>query len=107
NHAEILVDAAAFYPALLREIETARQFIHVEFYIWNSDTNGEVFRDALVRAVQRGVEVRLLVDEIGSIGVQTSFFKPLVEAGGHFSWFLTLQFLRNRFFLNLRNHRKL
>lgn len=106
NRVEFLSDASAFYPALLQAIEGARHHIHLEFYIWNDDGAGRKFLDALVRAARRGVRVRLLVDEIGSIDVKTSFFKPLIDAGGKFSWFLSLHFLRNRFFINLRNHRK-
>lgn len=106
NRVELLTDAAAFYPALLRDIETAKQHIHLEFYIWHDDATGRKFLDALVRAARRGVEVRLLVDEVGSVELNASFFKPLVEAGGKSSWFLSLHFLRHRFFINLRNHRK-
>ena len=107
NGVRLLTDPAAFYASLLRDIETAREHVHLEFYIWNDDATGRDFLDALIRAAKRGIEVRLLVDEIGSIEVKTSFFKPLVHEGGKFSWFLSLHFLRNRFFINLRNHRKL
>jgi cardiolipin synthase len=107
NRVELLTNASIFYPRLLRDIDAAKEHIHLEFYIWNDDAAGREFLEALIRAAGRGVQVRLLVDEIGSIEVKSSFFKPLVKAGGSFSWFLSLHFLRNRFFFNLRNHRKL
>src|SRR4029079_18115466 len=57
--------------------------------------------------VQRGVQVRVIVDEIGSLSLRRSFFAPLVKAGGKFSWFHSFSPRRGRFHLNLRNHRKL
>lgn len=103
---ELLVNAAAFYPRLLSEIEGARHHVHVLFYIWRKDEYGSRFLDALVAAATRGVKVRLLVDRIGALEVPGRFFKPLEEAGGEFAWFSSLDLLRNRFFFHLRNHRK-
>ena len=56
---------------------------------------------------KRGVEVRVLVDQIGSLGLGKSFFHPLIAAGGKFAWFRTAHPLRNRWIFHLRNHRKL
>lgn len=96
-----------FYPDLTAMIGTARQFVHIETYQWRDDATGQKILKALIEAAQRGVMVRLLVDEIGSIEVSERFFKPLVQAGGRFSWFNTFHPRRNRYFFNLRNHRKL
>ncbi|MGA6926998.1 MAG: phospholipase D-like domain-containing protein, partial [Desulfosarcina sp.] len=96
-----------FYTALISSIEDARLFIHVEVYVWRSDGTGRRVLDALVDAARRGVDVRLLVDEIGTIKVSEGFFDPLVKAGGRFSWSYTFHPRRNRYFFNLRNHRKL
>src|SRR4029079_19054808 len=57
--------------------------------------------------VQRGVQVRVIVDEIGSLSLRRSFFAPMVKAGGMFSWFNSFSPRRGRFHLNLRNHKKL
>jgi cardiolipin synthase len=96
-----------YYPDLIAALDQAREFIHVEMYFWrNDDTGGKVLQ-ALAAAARRGVEVRLLVDEIGSLEVRERFFAPLVEAGGRFSWFYTFHPRRNRYFFNHRNHRKL
>jgi cardiolipin synthase len=53
------------------------------------------------------VEVRVLVDQIGSLGLRKSFFRPLIEAGGKFAWFRTAHPLRHSWMFHLRNHRKL
>jgi len=103
----LLIDASAFYPALKERIEQAQHHIHIEFFIWRSDDRGREFLDLLVAAARRGVKVRLLLDQVGCLGVRRSFFAPLVEAGGRFSWFYSLPFRRHSRFMNLRNHRKL
>ncbi|MGV3533145.1 MAG: phospholipase D-like domain-containing protein, partial [Chthoniobacteraceae bacterium] len=103
----LLIDSAQFYPALRDAIINARHHIHIEFFIWREDEYGREFRDLLVDAARRGVQVRLLLDQIGCFGMRRSFFAPLLEAGGRFSWFYSLPLWRHSRFMNLRNHRKL
>lgn len=103
----LLIDGTEFFPVLGERIDAARAHIHIEFFIWRDDSRGRELLDHLVAAARRGVEVRVLVDQIGSLGLRRSFFDPLVEAGGKFSWFRTAHPLRNRWTFNLRNHRKL
>ncbi len=107
NEITLLPNASTFYPALQEAIENATHHIHVIFFIWDSDEYGVRFRDLLVAAVRRGVEVRLLLDRIGSQNTKEQFFRPLTDAGGKVEWFRTLNPLRRHFSLHLRNHRKL
>ncbi len=107
NEAVLLVDGTAFFPELLRLIGEARHHLHLEFYIWSMDRTGHLVRDALIAAAARGVEVRVLLDEIGSVRTVRRLFRKLEKAGGQFSWFHTFSPLRGRLHLNLRNHRKL
>jgi cardiolipin synthase len=103
----LLIDADRFYPALYERIDAAKHHVHVEFFIVRSDSRGEELRDHLTAAARRGVEVRLLLDQVGCLGLRRSFFAPFIEAGGKFAWFRTAHPLRNRWMWNLRNHRKL
>jgi cardiolipin synthase len=103
----ILKDAQEFYPLLKKRIQEAKHYIHIQFYIWRNDEVGREFLKLLIEAAQRGVKVRLLLDEIGSFHLRKSFFKPLIQVGGRFSWFHSLNPLKNRYSFNLRNHRKL
>lgn len=104
---ELLIDAQRFYPALIAAIGKARQYVHVEFYIFRADAPSQEILGALVAAARRGVEVRLLCDRFGCLRTSESFFAPLVEAGGSFAWFRTVNPLHNRWVFNLRNHRKI
>ncbi|WP_414660605.1 cardiolipin synthase [Horticoccus sp. 23ND18S-11] len=103
----ILRNSDAFYPALAARIQAARHHIHVEFYIWEADETGMRFLQLLTDAARRGVVVRLLLDGVGSRAFDEDLLEAFREAGGHFSWFQSLDPRRKRFFLNLRNHRKL
>jgi cardiolipin synthase len=75
--------------------------------VWRDDEVGQHFLTLLTEAAQRGVEVRLLVDEIGSRPTPRAIFSQLEQAGGRSSWATTLFPRRNRWFVNLRNHRKI
>jgi cardiolipin synthase len=103
----ILYKGEPYYTALREDIEKAEREVHVESFIWRDDEIGAEFLDLLVKTAQRGVAVRLLLDELGCIRLRDRYFKPLLAAGGEFSWCHTLSPLRNRYSFNLRNHRKL
>ncbi len=103
----ILRNAKEFYPALEERIRQAKDHVHLEFYLWRGDDTGRKFLRLLTEAAQRGITVRLLLDGVGSFGLRRALLRDLRQAGGHFSWFQSLDPMRNRFLLNLRNHRKL
>lgn len=105
--ARLLIDASNFYPALENAIRTARHHIHIEFYVWNNDRIGQHLLGLLIEACGRGVKVRVICDQMGCMKTRTSFFEPLVQAGGHFAWFYSGPYHRHLRFVNLRNHRKL
>jgi cardiolipin synthase A/B len=107
NRVEILVGAPATFDAHIEAIERATDHVHLEFYIFRPDGQGQRFMRALVDAARRGVRVRLLVDGFGSRGLGARFLAPLREAGGHVAWFLPLDPVRRAWTMNLRNHRKL
>jgi cardiolipin synthase len=103
----ILRNAEAFYDALREKIAQAKTSVHVESFVWRNDQVGAEFLDLLIAAARRGVRVRLLLDELGCLGLTQRYFRRLVEAGGEFSWCHTLYPSHRRYFFNLRNHRKL
>lgn len=90
-------------PAILEAINAARQSIRFEMYIYSPEPPGDSMREALVRAARRGVQVRVVLDALGSFSLSTSFWKPLTDLGGKFRWFNPIRFGR----IPYRNHRKL
>jgi cardiolipin synthase len=97
------VGGQEFYPAMLTAIASASRTIALEIYIFADDSTGQKFLSALTRAAARGVRVRLLVDDLGSLETPTSFFQPLSTAGGEVKIFNPLRFHR----FGVRDHRKL
>ena len=102
NRLEMIESGEARLSILLELIGGAKSCIKLLMYMFNPDEVGEIVRDALVAAVARGVEVRLLIDGFGS-GAPPSFFDPLTAAGGERCVFNPSY---GRRYL-LRNHQKL
>lgn len=107
NRVQLLVDAGAAYPDFEHGVTGAERSVHAMFYIWQPDEFGTRLRDLLASRAAAGVEVRVLVDAIGSPYANRRFFAPLLDAGGRVSWFQPPRMLRRGFNLNHRNHRKL
>lgn len=91
------------FPAMIAAIEAAQKSIVLESYIYSDDELGREFLLALVTAARRGVQVRVLVDSLGSWLLPDDFFQPLAAAGGEARWFNPLRLWR----FGVRNHRKL
>ncbi len=106
NSVRLLYGAMQTYEAWKESIGRACRHIHMLFYEWMDDSTGIFFRDALIEAVKRGVEVRVLIDAIGT-KASRRFFNPLIEAGGKFRLFLPLRLHSRPATVNFRNHRKL
>jgi cardiolipin synthase len=93
--------------ALVELLDEAQRSIHVETFIFGRDEVGREVLERLARRAAEGLEVRLLVDGVGSLWTPRSFYAPLVQAGGKvavFSPAIHVPFLRRT---NLRNHRKI
>lgn len=98
-----LATGAVAYRRMLALIDAARTSIRCETYIWSDDAVGSRFRAALANAASRGVQVRVLVDGVGSSALPSDYWQTLRAAGGAVHVFNPLTF---RYF-SLRNHRKL
>ena len=106
----VLADYTESLLRMAEAIDSATSYVHMEIYIvaWDNATD-EVFR-AMERAVQRGVKVRLLFDQVGSWKYPgyRGLGKRLTSIGVDWHIMLPLQPWRWRFRRpDLRNHRKL
>ena len=66
NRIELLEGGAAYFPALIADLDAASREIHLESYIFEPDATGMAVIEALSRAAARGVQVRLLLDGFGA-----------------------------------------
>jgi len=95
-----------FYPAELEAIRGAQHAINLEFYEFLPGQVAAEFLAALTERARAGVQVRVLVDAVGSFGTPDSFFRPLRAAGGHMHWYHPVRWNTWQH-LNNRTHRKL
>jgi cardiolipin synthase len=81
NTARLLVDGTEAFPAWLDAIGRARQWIHLENYIFRDDRTGRRFREALCERAREGVRVRVLHDWMGCWATRSRYFRPMRDAG--------------------------
>ncbi len=93
----------SFFPAVLEALSLARVSILLETYIFDASGIGLRLRDTLTAAAHRGVTVRVLVDGFGSRTLASTFWEPLLKAGGQVRIFNPLRPGR----WGIRDHRKL
>lgn len=96
--------------AISSAVDRAEKYVYIEIYIQSWDEATDVFYQALKRARSRGVEVKLLLDQIGSLKYHGywKFGRRLSAIGVDWHLMLPLQLHKLRFRRpDLRNHRKL
>lgn len=99
--------AVAGLEAMKAELEKAEKFIFMEYFIVADDSSFRELREILVRKARQGVEVRLMYDDIGSVGyVNMRFARGLNEQGIRCQVFNPALPVLN-LFLNHRDHRKI
>jgi len=84
---EVLTNGPCFYPAELEAIRGAQQSVNLEAYIFQKSEIGSLYLEALTERARAGVQVNVVLDAFGSVGVTKSFFRPLIEAKGKVSWY--------------------
>jgi cardiolipin synthase len=88
NRIDLLENGDAYFPAMVEAIRAARKTINFETYIFWSDAVGMQFRDALCERAHAGLEVRVLLDGIGSgWRLNNSDVRMMKEAGCKFSYY--------------------
>ena len=107
NETDVYVSGYEFFPALLAEISKATHHIHIVSYIIDDDPLGRLLRDALIDKARKGVEVRLLFDDVGSWKTPNRFFEQMREEGIEVHPFMPVRFPAFTGKVNYRNHRKI
>lgn len=109
NTVELLPDADNVFEQLLEDIDTAKQTLHLQFYIWWSGGKVDRVIDAVIRARKRGVACRILADAVGSKAFLRSKQRLAMEAEGvEVIEVLPVGIWRMMFRRqDLRNHRKI
>lgn len=107
NSVAVLKNGDEAYPAMHESIESAKHRIHLCTYIFDADRAGRELCEALGAAVERGVEVRVIVDHIGARYSFPSIISTLRKNGVDVVRFGRTRWPWNMRYANLRNHRKI
>jgi cardiolipin synthase len=107
NHLRLLRNGDQAYPAMLDAIAGAQTSITLSSYIFAHDASGLAFVEALAAAVRRGVEVRVLIDDVGARYSFPPITGLLQRRGVRTATFMPTFFHWRMPYGNLRNHRKL
>ncbi|POZ92524.1 cardiolipin synthase [Petrotoga halophila DSM 16923] len=110
NDIEIFKNGKEKFSSFFKEIENAKESINLEYYIVKDDETGKKLKDLLIKKAKEGVEIKFIMDKIGSGRLKKSYIKQLENAGveiAFYSYFLSplLKFVNTQ--VNYRNHRKI
>ncbi len=94
------------FESLLKDIESARKSIDIQYYIFKMDGIGKRIVRALERKAKQGVRVRLLYDAVGGRTIRRSDMHGLLSSGGKVAVFFPSLIPMINLRLNYRNHRK-
>lgn len=107
NHVELLMDGDATFEAIFAAIDSASDYLLVQFFIVHDDALGMKFQERLIERARAGLKIYFLYDEVGCHGLPRKWLRVLRESGVRVEGFKTTRGWGNRFQLNFRNHRKL
>lgn len=107
NKVEIFKNGEEKFPKLIEALKNAKHHIHLEYYIYEEDEIGREVAKILKAKAQAGVQARLIVDGVGSLGLKSGFFQDLKLSGVKVVEFMPVLFPSFTSKINYRNHRKI
>jgi cardiolipin synthase len=105
NRVKVFFSGADAFASMLAAVADAREEVLLESYIFKHDATGQQFADALSRAADRGVAVRVLADGFGSWATRRAFWEALRSHGVEVRLFHPLWSPIR--YLPFRDHRKI
>ncbi|WP_200890130.1 cardiolipin synthase [Geoalkalibacter subterraneus] len=107
NDVQLLRNGEEIYSSIFRGMESAEDYLLVQFYIVRDDDLGKKLQQQMLAAAQRGVRVKFLYDQIGSRKLPHSYLDALRQSGVKVHSFISTRDRFRPFQLNFRNHRKI
>ena len=107
NNVHILNNGDQTFAAIIAELKKAKNFIHLQYYIFDEDNIGNTLIEILKEKAEEGVEVRLIIDDVGGWHHSDTFFDRVSDYGIQVARFLKVRFPMFTSKVNYRNHRKI
>ena len=106
NSVTVLKNGVQIFPSMLAAIKAANKTINLEFYIYWDGEIGRTFAEALAARARAGVQVKVILDAVGSAGMSQWLIDFMARNGVDLEWYHPLRwYTLSR--LNHRTHRKL
>ena len=106
NNVRLVRGGKEYFDLLVELIQKAKDTIHLQTYIFDSDETGQMVGEALMDAARRGVSVFVLIDGYASKNIDREFVTTVREAGVYFRFFEPL-FKSSNFYFGRRLHHKI
>jgi cardiolipin synthase len=106
NRVEILTNGAQFYPAMRDAIRAAQSSVNLEAYIFQPGAAADMLIEAMRERAAAGVEVRVVLDSIGSSRLRNHAARRLRDGGCSVSFYQPMTWYRLHR-INNRTHREL
>ncbi|MDW7613585.1 cardiolipin synthase [Peribacillus simplex] len=103
----IFTSGKILFDDFMKEVKRAQHSIHILFYIVKNDKFSKDFLKLLQSKAEEGVEVRLLVDWVGSKKISRKTIQELTKSGVHFSFSFKPKLPFLFYTIQKRNHRKI
>lgn len=107
NKSQLLVDGDETFRAIFEGIDSAKDYILVQFFIVKDDGLGRELQSRLIQKARENIRIYFLYDEIGCHKLPRRYIQEMENEGIVTSTFHTTKGKTNRFQLNFRNHRKI
>lgn len=107
NKSQLLVDGDETFRAIFEGIDSAKDYILVQFFIVKDDGLGRELQSRLIQKARENIRIYFLYDEIGCHKLPRRYIQEMENEGIVTSAFHTTKGKTNRFQLNFRNHRKI
>lgn len=102
-----LINGDKAYPEMINAINSAKNSVSLSTFIFEDDSVGDLFAEALKEVVSRGIEVRVLIDHVGSRYSFPSIARKLKHSGITVGRFMPTSVPWRTKYMNLRTHRKI
>ncbi|MBO6169698.1 MAG: cardiolipin synthase [Bacteroidales bacterium] len=104
NSVEVITEGARKYELLMRDLENAKESIHMEYFHFGADKGSRDVRDMLIKKAREGVKVRFINENIANFPIIHRYYRSMRKGGVEVIRFTGFKNLLST--LNYRNHRK-
>lgn len=109
NNVKVFIDGNEKFESLLKDIEQAKEHIHLEYFIIKNSGIGIKLKELLIKKANEGVSIKILYDDVGCwrFWFDRRFFQDMKDEGIEIVPFLPAKFPIIGGKINYRNHRKI